>query len=146
MKKFMFYLMVLETAAASVVLAILLLMGTTSLPGLVLALRGGMVVGALVLIIKKYVSWVRRGELTAFYLLDAALAVFNLVYLSIFRPTDVSSFELIITGTLVAPFLNTVLVLLLHHASGQYAVFEHAGDTREEALPTQVAAQAAKQA
>lgn len=143
MKKFMFYLMVLETAAAAVVLAIVLLMGTTSLPRLVLGLRGGLVVGALVLIVKKYVSWIRRGELTAFYLLDAALAIFNLVYLSVFHPTDVSSFELIITGTLVAPCLNTVLVLLLHHVGGQYAVFEHVADT-EEVLPTQMAAQTAK--
>ncbi|MCI8622503.1 MAG: hypothetical protein HFG26_02425 [Provencibacterium sp.] len=145
MKKFMFYLMVAETIIASVVLGMVLAMGDTSLPTLVLALRGVMIVGAVVLIIKKYVSWVRRGELTAFYLLDAAVAVFNLVFLSVFQPTNVSSFELIITGTLIAPFLNVVLVLLLHHSGGQYATIGTVGEAAEETVPSQLHTQAIKQ-
>ena len=145
MKKFMFYLMAAETLAASVVMAAVLAMGTTSLPTLVLAMRGVMIVGAIVLIVKKYVSWVRRGEMTAFYLLDAALAVFNLVYLSIFHPTDVASFELIITGTLIAPFFNIVLVLLLYYSGSRYAVIENTGRTEEDAISPQVRTQTVKQ-
>lgn len=145
MKKFMFYLMALETLAASAALGFVLTVGTTSLPTLVLVLRGVMIVGAIVLIVKKYVSWIRRSEMTAFYLLDAALAVFNLVYLSIFNPTDVSSFELIITGTLIAPFFNAVLVLLLHYSSSRYAVLENGRAPAEEAIPSKVRTQAVKQ-
>ncbi|MCI8443048.1 MAG: hypothetical protein HFG27_11030 [Provencibacterium sp.] len=137
--------MAVETLAASLVMGIVLTVGTTSLPTMVLALRGVMIVGAMVLIVKKYVSWVRRSEMTAYYLLDAALAVFNLIYLSIFNPTDVSSFELIITGTLIAPFLNVVLVLLLHYSSSRYALAGKEELPDEDAIPSQVRTQAVKQ-
>ena len=66
-----------------------------------LALRGALVVTGVVLVVKRYVSWVRRSEITGFYIAEAAIAVFNLIFLSVFFPVDVSFFEYAITGTLI---------------------------------------------
>lgn len=145
MKKFMFYLMVLNTFVASIVMIVVLAMGSSALPPLVLALRGVLIVGSVVLVVKRYVSWVRRGEIAAYYAAEAAVAVFNLVYLAMFSPVDVSFFEFAITGTLVTPVLNGMLMLLLFKAHSRYAVIENADEPAGMALPAAVSGHAVKQ-
>ena len=119
MKKFMYYLMMLNTFVAAIALAVVFIMGNSSLPSIVLALRGALVVTGVVLVVKRYVSWVRRSEITGFYIAEAAIAVFNLIFLSVFFPVDVSFFEYAITGTLITPILNLALVFL-HGNVGQF--------------------------
>lgn len=121
--------MVLNTLVTTLVMLFLLTTGSTALPGLVLALRGILILSAFVLITKKYVSWVRRGELAIYYLAEAAVAGFNLIYLSFFYPVDVSILEFSITGTLLTPILNVILVLLLNKLGGRYVTFEQTLDT-----------------
>lgn len=145
MKKFMFYLMALNTFVASIVMVVLLALGSSSLPVLVLALRGVMIVGGVALIVKRYLSWVRRGEIAVYYAADAVLAVFNLVFLSAFFPTDVSFFEFAVTGTLVTPVLNAVMILLLLKASGCCVLPQNIGEPVEITVPAQIGGHAAEQ-
>ena len=146
MKKFMFYLMMLNTFVAAIALAVVFIMGNSSLPSIVLALRGALVVTGVVLVVKRYVSWVRRSEITGFYIAEAAIAVFNLIFLSVFFPVDVSFFEYAITGTLITPILNLALVFLLRKTN-KYVTFENVTEPAEAAqrVPSQVlVSQAAK--
>lgn len=146
MKKFMFYLMVLNTFFSAIAMIVLIAMGSSSLPVLVFILRGVLVAGGTALVVKKYVSWVRRGEIGVYYALEAAVAVFNLAYLSLFFPVSVPIYEFLITGTLVTPFLNGVLILMLFKMNGRYAVLENPGEPETAASPRQVAhGQAVKQ-
>lgn len=129
MKKFMFYLMVINNFLASIVMIIVLAMGNSDLPLLTFGLRGALIAAGVVLVVRRYASWVRRGELTAWYLAEAAVAVFNLVYLSVFSHVNVQTLEFVITGTLVTPVLNGALILLLFKAASRYAVI---GELEEE--------------
>lgn len=128
MKKFMFYLMVVSTFVASIMMIVVLAMGNSSLPVLTIGLRGVLIASGIALVIKRFVSWVRRGELIVWYVMDAAAAVFNLIYLSVFFPVEVRFQEFVITGTLVTPVLNLVLILLLLNTSSRYAVLENPGE------------------
>ncbi len=125
----MFYLMVINNFLASIVMIIVLAMGNSALPSLTFGLRGALIFAGVVLIVRRYASWVRRGELTAWYVAEAAVAVFNLVYLSVFSHVSVQALEFVITGTLVTPVLNGVLALLLFKGINRYAVI---GDPEEE--------------
>ena len=144
MKKFMFYLMVLNTFLASIAMIMVLAMGASALPAVVLVLRGALIVGAVVLIVKKITSWVRRSEITAFYLAEAAVAAFNLIFLSIFHPVNVAVWEFAITGTLITPVLNTALVLILRRFGNRYVVFPSEEKPDETGL-VQLSGQAVKQ-
>lgn len=112
MKKFMFFLMVLGSFAAAVTMIVTLISGSSSLPLAVLIGRGLLIAWAFVLIIKKSVSWMRQGELNSYFIVEAVLATFNLIYLSLFSSADVSLIEYVITGTLITPVFNIVLLLL----------------------------------
>lgn len=145
MKKFMFYFMVLNTFIAFVTMIAALLTGS-SLPALVFVLRGILIFGAMALTVKKYVSWIRRREIAAYYIADAAVAIINLLFLSVFSPTDVSFFELSLTGTLITPVLNAVLLFFLLHSSAQYVAFENIGEPVAVPSGRQAVSTAVKQA
>lgn len=134
MKKFMFFVMALGSFLAFCTMAITLISGTSSLPSVIFILRGILVAGAVVLVIKKNFSWVRRSELSIYFLAESAVTIFNLVYLSMFSHADVSWFEFPITGTLLTPVFNILLVLVLTKLSNRYVMF----DRVEEAAPERV--------
>ena len=144
MKKFMFYLMVLNTFLASIAMIAVLATGASSLPAVVLALRGALIVGAVALIVKKITSWVRRSEVAAFYLAEAAVTAFDLIFLSIFYPVNVAVWEFAITGTLITPVLNIALVLILRRFGNRYVVFPSEEKPDETGL-VQLSGQAVKQ-
>lgn len=130
MKKFMFFVMALGSLMAAITMLVTLIGGGGTLPILVYVLRGGLIAGSVFLVVKRCTSWVRRGELNAYFIAEAAVAVFNLVFLTLINPTDVSKYEFMITGSLITPCFNAVLIFL-GRLSNKYVMFDHAGEQIE---------------
>ena len=110
MLKTVLYLFLVATTAVRFVDLVYLLQIGSNLPVPVIVASSVMVVYGLVLVLKKVVGTLRIKQLMAFYLVQAALVLFNLSYMAIFYPLQLKLVEIVAVGSFLDILIDACFV------------------------------------
>lgn len=105
LKSVLYYLLLLTTAARFIDMVYILSRSSTNLPVPVIVVTAAMILYGVVLLAKKFIGNILLKSLMWFYMVQILMIVFNLVYVSIVCPFQISTAETIIVGT----FLDIII-------------------------------------
>lgn len=110
LKSVLYYLLFLTTAVRFVDMLYLLSSDNTSLPIPVIVVTTVMIIYGMVLVVKKFVSNILIRELMVFYVAQAAMISFNLIYTAIACPLQLNLPEMFIVGSFVDLLIDFCVV------------------------------------
>lgn len=122
LKSLLYYLLFLTTTVRFVDIIYLMTKPSTNLPVIVLVVTSAMIIYGVVLLTKRVLSNLRLKQLTTFYVVQSAMIVFNIIYMAISCPLQVSFVETLIVGTFLDLLMNFgILYACMRQMRGGYA-------------------------
>lgn len=112
LKSVLYYLMLIVTAVRLADIVYLLAGQSTGLPACVLIVSSVMILYGIILTVKKFIGSVRLGQLMAFFLVQILATGFNLTYVALAVPVQISIPETLMVGTFLDILVNGVIVYL----------------------------------
>ena len=129
-KKILYILMIVKTAAKALAMAVVLTFGARHLPMMVLIASGIIIAVGIFMIVKRIRNILRNGDLAVYYGLDALQIIFNLIVVSIFSAMHIGFWEYVLIGTILDILIDAVMIILALRR-GRYADIRNVMDARE---------------
>ncbi len=129
-KKILYILMIVKTAAKALAMAVVLTFGAMHLPMMVLFASGIIIAVGIFMIVKRIRNILRNGDLAVYYGLDALQIIFNLIVVSIFSAMHVGFWEYVLIGTILDILIDAVMIILALRR-GRYVDIRNVMDARE---------------
>ena len=111
-KKILYILMIVKTAAKALAMAVVLTFGAMHLPMMVLIASGIIIAVGIFMIVKRIRNVLRNGDLAVYYGLDALQIIFNLIVVSIFSAMHIGFWEYVLIGTILDILIDAVMIIL----------------------------------
>lgn len=112
LKSVLYYLLLLTTSVRFVDIIYLLAKDSTNLPTPVIIVTSAMILYGVFLVVKKVISTVRLKQLVTFYTVQTGMIAFNLIYVAVRCPLQISASETLIVGTFLDILANIGLIYL----------------------------------
>jgi len=106
----LYYLLLFTTTLRFVDIIYLLAGKTTDLPLPVILVTTAMVLYGIVLIVRKFVGTILLKHLQTFYLVQTAMIVFNIAYIALMSPLDISAVEFLVVGSFLDLIVNACIL------------------------------------
>ena len=106
----MYYLLLVTTAVRSADIIYILLKDSTNLPTAVIVATLIMVMYGIFIGVKRLVASLRLKELLHFYIFQTLVIVFNLIFVAVTSPLQMSMTETLIIGTFLDLLINAVII------------------------------------
>lgn len=130
-KKILYILMIVKTAAKALAMAVVLTFGARHLPMMVLFASGIIIAVGIFMIVKRIRNVLRNGDLAVYYGLDALQIIFNLIVVSIFSAMHIGFWEYVLIGTILDILIDAVMIILALRR-GRYVDIRNVMDARED--------------
>lgn len=110
LKSVLYCLLFITTAARFTDIIYLLVKDNTNLPIPVIIITTTMIIYGIVLLAKKFVGNVTLKQLMMFYMVQTAMIVFNLSYISVACPLHINIAETVVVGTFLDIVINCGII------------------------------------
>lgn len=110
LKTGLYYLMLLTTTVRFGDMIFLLTKDNTNLPVPVIAVTTAMILYGIGLAFYRFIGTIRMKQLVTFYVMQTAMIAFNLLYVALFCPLQMSAAEILVVGTLLDLIVNIGLI------------------------------------
>lgn len=130
LKKFMFFFMVVLTAARFTAASYVLSLKKPEAEALPLAIyisMGIVVIAGIVLICKRFITKVSKREMELYYLLTALAVVFNLIFMKVICRIDVTLVEFLVVGTIMDVVISVTLIFMAERERKYIRIPVHSG-------------------
>lgn len=110
LKTVLYSLLVFTTLTRFGDMIFILAKASTNLPIPVIVVTSAMIIYGIVLVFSKFITMVRMKQLLTFYMIQSLMILFNIIYVAMFSPLQISMAETWIVGTFLDLLVNSVLI------------------------------------